>query len=360
MTRSLTPKHSSHLWFPGGLLAIALVYATFIFARWLYHQPLEIQKQSAASALFSGSTAPGKPISAQLFADTNKTIPGGTVSVWLNLTNTSQQELGVYLVAIKTPGFNSVPLPTIASPLRPNSSATIPLTLSPNTDHGQFRITVAYGWTNQPVPVGVENREVRDAVSIGPIEIGTEERQRALIFLQRITALFKDLTLPIVLAALAALFQAMQTTRDRKQKEVQEVRDRQYQVWASILPRFHQLSEKYYLPIVGSLRNVLKGVQTDTLLGDDDAMMEYLYEFLLLVLRMTLLRDEKGQMFFNNRPAEMLVSSSWRIFKFRMLEKLSTAEVDAALRLLKKRGGTYLDFRALHENLNNCASYAAF
>ncbi len=58
---------------------------------------------------------------------------------------------------------------------------------------------------------------------------------------------------------------------------------------------------------------------------------------------MKYLRDEKGQIFFNSRTAEDVVSLSWRLFVERVMAEFTTVKYDAALRIVDPKD-SYLDF----------------
>jgi hypothetical protein len=331
------------------LLYIAVAVSLLILLQWTYRLPRDLTRETPEAALFSNSS-PGadKAISAQLWADRNKTRPDRTISVRLDLRDTNSLPVSnLRLLAVQVPGFQIVgPTPTLPISLPAFGSTAQVLSLQPTTDQGRFRVTVAYAWTND------KGGDSRDVVSIGPIEIGTEEQQRRIAFVRRVTSLFKDLTLPVVLAALGLWFQKRQSERDEllkkqeierdeKFKDHQEERDRRQEVWGSILPRFHELCECHYLPIVRSLRLVIQGSQeTD---WDEAKASEYLFYVLALLRRMKYLRDEKGQIFFNNRTAEHVVGVAWRLFVMRVTAEFTSVKYDAALRLLEPKD-SYLDF----------------
>jgi hypothetical protein len=356
------------------LLWVAAAMALAIFLRWLYVLPVDLSREIPESALFSSSPSDSdKAVSAQLWADRNKISPGQTLSVRLNFRNTSALPVSdLRLVDLQTPGFRIIG-PTLQSPssLPPFASATSPaLTLQPTTGQGRFRIALVFVWSNKKVA------EARDVVSIGPIEILSEGQRRRLAFLRRLATLFKDMTLPLVLAALGFWFQRRQSERDqvlkhaewerdtrlkteqalrdKNFKEDQEERDRRHQIWASILPRFHELSERHYLPIVRSLRIVTEQWQGSD--ADDEKSSEYLYQVLMLLRRMKYLRDEKGQIFFSDRTAERVVSISWRLIVERVKAEFTTAKYDAALRMIEP-ADTYLDFVEKAQKANNNLIY---
>jgi hypothetical protein len=355
-----------------------------VFLRWLYFLPVDLAQEIPESALFSNSRD-GVAVAAQLWTDTNKLRPDQKLSVWLSLRNTSGQPVSdIRVESHQTPGFRVIGSELqSAVPLAPFASLTARvLTLQPSTDQGRFRVTLAYVWSSGAIA------DRRDVLSLGPIEIGTDEQRRRSAFLRRLAGLSKDLTLPLVLAALGFWFQRRQSTRDQdlkkaewlrdtelkkaeydrdqrlkkdeydrdqrlkgvaagrdeKFKEDQEERERRHQIWASILPRLHELSERHYLPIVRSLRLVVDGWPAASVpTAEDEKTAEYLYQVLLLLRRMKYLRDDKGQIFFNSRTAERVVGLSWRIFVKRVMSEFTVVQYEAVLRVIEP-GDTYLDF----------------
>ena len=213
-----------------------------------------------------------------------------------------------------------------------------PMELSPSTDHGRFAMSTVYEWSTE------DGGTVRDEITLGPIWITTKNAERLYAFWGRSRDVLKDLTWPIVLALLGYWFQRKQaerdalrrheeTQRDLAFKRAQEERENRQQIWSSILPRFHELSESHYLPIVRSLRLITEKWSTDSAwLSNDQAVREYFFELLLFLRKMQFMREDRGQFFFSSRTAERVMSLAWKVFAERIQDEFGTVQRDRAMR----------------------------
>lgn len=313
------------------LIALAVVLSIGTVLYWLYTIPGEEKSENPEAALFASSPLrPSDIVTIEATAKRNRVNRDTGTDIQIYATNLSHDVVNISFLDIQAPGFTTSPT-SIVSPglLKPSESKEIDVHLIPSVDHGRFVFAVRYAWS------APNTLEKKSRISLGPFEIVDESRIRKLRFLRRTASLTKDLTLPLVLALLGYLFQRQQNKRDEKFKQDQVDRDRHYQVWSSILPRFHQLSEKHYLPIVRSLRLVLERKPTIAALGDPDTMSQYLYELLLLLRRMAYLREDKGQIFFYSRTAESTVSLAWKVFVERVETRFGTVNRDQALQIIR-------------------------
>jgi hypothetical protein len=171
--------------------------------------------------------------------------------------------------------------------------------LVPCTHQGRFNISVVYEGSADGIG------RTRGNIVLGPFRITTLNQERLHRFATRTSNVLRDLTWPIVLAFLGYWFQRKQSERDSQIKRATEEREHRQQIWNSILPRFHELAERHYLPIVRSLRLVTEKWSNDPAwLNNDTSIREYLFELLLFVRKMQFMREEKGQFFFSSRTVE--------------------------------------------------------
>jgi hypothetical protein len=109
----------------------------------------------------------------------------------------------------------------------------------------------------------------------------------------------------------------MQAERDRLNQDAQTKREQRQEVRNIILPFVHALAEKHYMPIVRSAVVLMTDAGRWKSAGDASAKEKYLklcfYDFVVILKRMTYLRKDKGQVFFQNRQGEAIVSSVWTI-----------------------------------------------
>lgn len=321
----------------GGLFV--LLFAFTVYVLWTVPAAGGVGQQSAA--MISSSPAGLKQLQARMWTDRSIVEPTGTLQlkVWFE-SSTNDALPKIEIVDVQEPGFKFVPLD-----LQKLSSAASrietagPITLSPSTDQGKYRVTVRYRVTD------TQNQVHEGALTSGPITIRDELAEKKQLFFRRLIGLVKDLTLPIVLALLGFWFQRWQGRRDETLKEKDAAEASRQEIWKTILPHFYDLSEKHYLPIVRSLRMINryrleKWADTTTTQAEKDRL---LYEFLFLMLRMKIFREDRGQFFFKSRIGEMVVSDTWGPLALGSYHYLGRERVDAALEKMTTQT-TYKEF----------------
>ncbi len=231
--------------------------------------------------------------------------------------------------------------------LDPGQSESIETRLQPTVDsHGVFSITALFGGTSIGNTTAEPHQDMQIPISVGPVEISTPSRERIALFMRRAYSVGKDLTLPLLLAILAYLFQKNQKeletresnardARETRESNARDERDRRQQVWNSQLPRLHENAERHYMPMARSMRVLLSRV--NALPGDpqkrtEEEMGQCLYYFLLVLRRWKHLRDKRGAVFFKDREGEKLVQLAWWVFNWHVEQTFTVSLRDRALK----------------------------
>jgi hypothetical protein len=174
-------------------------------------------------------------------------------------------------------------------------------------------------WTNG---AGAEARRSNDAFSLGETVIqGWFEQFRSSSFYD----FLKDISLPLVLALLAAALAWYDKSRERKRSAAAEERAHTLQTWGRMLPISHKLATKYYMPIEGATRAAIDALDqrqkaldaagdpkaSATVIADktqeaEDKEEEVFFYSLLMRRRLRILFDEKGGWYFKDRIGEEL------------------------------------------------------
>ncbi len=337
-----------------GWLLLGVLFVLLVVTVWvLWTLPPEGGATQQNAAVTASSPTGMKQLQARMWTDRSIVGPKGEVQLklWFE-TSTSDPLPKIEIVDVQEPGFMYVPLNLDATgSSKSRLEVAGPIKLSPSTDHGRYRVTVRYRVTD------AQGQVHEGAISSGPITIRDERVEKRQLRFRRLIALFKDLTLPLVLAGLGFWFQRWQGRRDEelKRKETKEARRREkkeaaeasrQEIWKTILPHFYELSEKHYLPIVRSLRMVNRYRLKDWTAATQEEKDRLLYEFLFLLLRMKVFREDKGQFFFKSRLGEMVVSDTWGPLFLGSRHYLGQERIDDVLEKMTVET-TYKEFRYL-------------
>lgn len=322
-----------------GWLLLGVVSVLLVVTVWnLWTLPPEGGATQQNAAVTASSPTGMKQLQARMW--TNRSIVGPhediQLKVWFE-DSTNEKLPFIEIVDVQEPGFWFVPLYLNATGSdKSRLEVAGPIKLSPSTNHGKYRVTVRYRVTD------AQGQVHEGAISSGPITIRDERVEKRQLRSRRLIALFKDLTLPLVLAGMGFWFQRWQGRRDEelKRKESKEARRREkkeaaeasrQEIWKTILPQFYSLSEEHYLPIVRSLRTLERFRLKEAAKANPEQFDRLLFEFLYLVLRMDVLRRKRGQFYFKSRRGELLISRAWSVLAIGNESYLGRATIDAAI-----------------------------
>jgi hypothetical protein len=314
-------KQAKQAWWIGGILgALAIVLVV-----WQLYTFPERTNETQQSAVVVSSSPPGlKTLHVRVWVSDSVVAPGSSVQMSVRFENGTGQELKGLRIETTEPGFVPQPVTPASTVLAKGATDLPTVELKPTLDHGKSRVTVRYWVTDA-------DGEHEGAVTTPPIVVRDAEAEKRYLVYRRVMALFKDLTLPLVLAGLGLWFQISQSRRDEKLKTRDAAEARRQEIWKTILPQFYSLSEEHYLPIVRSLRAIKTYRLATPATATTDQMNRLLFEFLFLLLRMDVLRRKRGQIFFKSRKGEGVVMLAWKILRLGSEDALERTNIDAAL-----------------------------
>lgn len=280
-------------------------------------------------------------ITAWVSTDKNFIEYGDDLTYSVGFFNSGKEEIRNLCIALDAPGFGeSQRFQQCNLVIPPQSTVSITNKLRAISRSGQYRILAIYS-------AKFGESQLRSSLSTGPIEMeGWFGRNSWVRFIRRIASVAKDLTLPFVLVILGYVFQKRQTAQAAQHEDALKKREERQQVRSTILPFVQALSEKHYMPIVRSSVSFAGDCEkwskeTDPITKDIKSMRCF-YDFIVLLKRMAYLRDDKGQIFFQNRIAESIASGAWTIARDRFQAILTQEGMDKYLKILP--GMDYVKF----------------
>jgi len=309
------------------LTGVVLMLVYFVL-RLTYSFPPRAMETQQSAVVATASPSGLKGLLVRMWVNESVIESRETARLVLRFENGTDQPLrDLKIIDAQEPGFWYKPLKLKSSVLAKGDSVeTEPIDLSPSTNHGRFRVTVRYQVTDQ------QNVVHEGTIATSPITLRDEARERRYLFIRRIVSFF---TLPLILGFLGLWFQRWQIRRDEDSKTKAGIESRRQEIWKTILPQFYALSEKYYLPIVRSLRMIDQFRIEKPQMVPDNAeakkLNRLLFEYLFLLLRMDLLRRKKGQLFFKSRKGEKVASLAWKVMILGSEKHIGREYMDAAL-----------------------------
>jgi hypothetical protein len=171
---------------------------------------------------------------------------------------------------------------------------------------------------------------------------------------RRFDALLKDLTLPLLLAALGAFFAGRQSRRDADRRTQESEQAERQDVHHLLLTRVMDLAEQHYLLFVNHARLIL--IEADKIHGNKpDAAPDKLFlQVLFLLKRMEVFRLTKGGIFFTSRAGERTVGAAWYLLKTKMYAALGDEKAAAVLKVVSS-DWDYATYKAKLADKTNCA-----
>jgi hypothetical protein len=293
------------------------------------------------------------------------------IIVW----NSSNQPLSSLHLSLSAPGFaldqNNLVCKTLGNtgsegPIGTQEGCQFEVGLSPAARSGTYGITATVAW-NQA------NVAARATEVLGPVLIERNwSSARWARMARRFGSLLRDLTLPIILVALGALFARKQSEREATRKddetkaeqrrtaaegEKEETRrvahsnqvERQ-EVRRLLLARVMELAELHYLLFVTHTRLILIEAEKIQASKPDAAPEKLFLQVLLLLKRMEVFRLTKGGVFFRRRGGERAVSAAWYLLKSNVYGALGDENTSAALKLVQS-DWDFATFKARFEEL---------
>jgi hypothetical protein len=209
---------------------------------------------------------------------------------------------------------------------------------------GQYSIAAVVGWTDA---AGVQRRT---PISVGPVTVEHERRKMLAVITKASQNFLKDLGLPLAFLWLAYRIkqleeQRQESTRNReeeeregRQKRAEEETARVRQTWTQMLPKVHENTERYYMPLMGFARSAAgahRGKHSD----------EVLFYYLRFLARVKEMTDAIGGFYLKRRVGENIVGEIWDVLRARADDRFtrpSRQELQVTMRLV----GTLSEFNA--------------
>jgi hypothetical protein len=329
----------------------------------------------------------------QAVVDRNRFDDDSADTLEITVQNDSAAPLEKLHLALNAPGFaldqSNLACISLSGPasdprLAPHASCRFHIDFSPAARSGSFGVAIYANWIQS-------GQAQRATLLVGPVIIDRPwGAARWTLAARRVGSLFKDLTLPILLAGLGAYFVRRQSDRDatRRDEETQRENDRaarekqmefdrneaerirqetrieaekqaelvriaadqateearriaeaeeveRQEVRRLLLGRVMELAEQHYLPFVGIARLILIESEKISLKAPGASMQKLFFQVLLLLRRMETFKATKGGIFFSTRAGERAVGAAWYLLRTGIYAALGDAEVAEALKLVK-------------------------
>jgi hypothetical protein len=306
-------------------LLAGLTIAAVVFGLWLLYRFPGTMSENRQGAIVVSTTQPGmEGLRVRMWVDNNMVRPGEAARMRLRFENDSREDItGLAIIDEQEPGFRYVPVKMKGFTILPGESVeSEPVDLVPSTDGGRYKVTVRY------LVRGTDMVVHEGAIASQPITIRNDAADRRNVFIRRALSVF---TLPLLLALIGFWLQRRQAAEARRQE-----------IWKTILPNFYSLSEKHYIPIVRSLRAVVRNRPENAATATAEQTRRLMFEFLFLLLRMDIFRKRRGQFFFKSRQGEQVASQAWQILKLGSDEMLGSTCVESVI----EKMSTKMNYRA--------------
>jgi len=331
-------------WLLAALLALA---ACLLFLLLFPASP----DQHPSESIVRASDDKSAPVKVQARLDSNRLEDESADALQITVLNTSDQPLTSLHLSILAPGFaldqrnlscNNEAGVASNNQLPARKNCQFEVSLSPAARSGVYGIVAIVDW-NQSNAAG------RSTLTLAPITVDQNWGSAKWTLMgRRFGSLMKDLTLPIILALLGAIFAARQSNReaDRKKDEgIQEAarttaqaeQAERQEVQHLLLTRVMELAEQHYLLFVTHCRLIL--IEADKIQhAKPDAAPDKLFlQVLFLLKRMEVFRLTKGGVFFKTRGAERAAGAAWYLLKSNIYAALGEENAASALKIVKTR-----------------------
>lgn len=253
------------------------------------------------------------------WVDDSRVLPKKPLHYRLSIHNVTDSQInGVTLMAFEAPAFDVSgpnkelwrPGSVICDALPAKHVYTIEATLDAREETGKFGIGAVVGWSAESV-------DRWKAITLTPITVENASKRATLHALRTLTGFAKDFALPIVLALVAFALKKVEDERETSRKEFEESRaearraaeERRAQVqqtWTLMLPKIHENSEKYYMPLMSFASSVVRYYD-----GADRDPEVCFFFYLRFFGRMKTMVDAISGFYLRYREGEEIVSTIW-------------------------------------------------
>jgi len=233
----------------------------------------------------------------------------------------------------KPQAWGPPPVGNPASPLvlPPRGRVTFWLPLEAPQATGQYDILLLYQWEQG-------GKWADNSIVLGPLQVPSllerlEHTGAAL------TALIKDLGLPLILFFLPFLLATWEKEREKRRQHAEDVKVAKRQeaeqhsqqareTWARMLIISHRAAKQHYLPLLSTLRELSDRLE----FRDRPAWQEEaFFQLMTLLVLMKRLRDRNGGFYLKSRLGEDILSGLWKMLRQACETKFGLATYTAAL-----------------------------
>lgn len=336
-------------------------FAVAIFVAWsivVLIKNVQDDASSVAKTPISASSLPpngamgASDLRLDAWVDDSRVVPGETINYWLAVTNASASDVTRVsvlafrrsnFIAVVSPGCwddkHKVPLCSdkglLPQPLKKGEVLTIEGQLRASGRTGKSGVGAVIGWSDSN---GYQHRK---PIRIDPVTIENAEKSAYLHALATFRSILRDLALPLAGALVTFLLKKFEDTRDKTRRMDSDRRAQVQQTWTLMLPKMHENSERYYMPLMtyaASVEKYYDGVHADAELC--------FFFYLAYLAHMKQMVDRISGFYLRDRAGEDVVSTIWGLLLDRADARFTRVNRELAqVVFLTRTNLTYAEFK---------------
>jgi len=368
------------------------LFALLLLALWVW-QTFQEEEASATRTAIAASNPPADVSDLRLDAWANdaQVAARDPLSFSLSIHNPTDKDVSVSITDFRRPGFDAagpaqcwskegVPIctgPDLRSAVKypvkisPQNTLTIQGSLKAGEKSGRYGISAVVVWQrDQPSAIR------RKLITLRPITVEGRIASTVLLSLRAFQSFAKDLAMPLALAFLAYWLKQQEDLRSEQRKTDEEARAQRrkdeeearaqrrreeeearltiqrvtaersaqaQQAWNLMLPRLHQNTEKFYMPILQSaywIRHAYSEIPSK----GDVARHRCFFYFLRFNRQMTDMANEIGGIYLKSRSGEGLIAAALFVLLGWAHALFGETGRDAAVSILADRQLNFAEF----------------
>jgi hypothetical protein len=244
---------------------------------------------------------------------------------------------------------------TLRLPVPPHESAKILASVQARVScpNGRYQLLLPYSWTQRVRPIPSEigrfshpvetttqaapessYRKYVGFASSGPITVNTPFLTWTLCFAHLVSALFRNVMLPVVLAILGFAFQRGQSERDSAVSARNEAISRRSQIVNTMIPNYLEVVQLYYLPISRSFGRI--ALEAAAYFEKWGSPARLLASIVLMRKQLDWLANKRGGVYFISGTGEQFFNLLYRKFNERVHKNLNRDDLIEVVETLHK------------------------
>jgi hypothetical protein len=316
------------VWCMGSFAAVALV----TLGEW-YRGVIALQEPPARPELTGASDG----MRTLVWTDKEGVGSSDTVRLWVLCDNqTGADVTDLHFLSFETPGFEKVndhcwqgdqPVCSKEKPqhglpplLKAGRAVAVYAELRPLFYFGRYGASGILVWKSL-------DRDFQRALMLPGVEFHSE-------WLDWISGFVKAIelcALPVMLALLAWRLKWRDEAHEAVAKDERDWQVRLQETWNLQLPRMHESTTKYYMPLMGAIARLLEESEKLNLLSPEEELQRGLYRLLVVNRRAAELAEKIGGFFFKDLEGEALAANCWNLFEQAKRKQTQRVEEDVAL-----------------------------